>query len=73
MRLRLNDPALAPELLQFLQTRADVIADRADDGDLEVSLIGSYNTDAMRMQLFLLIRAWEAGRSTAGVAVEITD
>jgi hypothetical protein len=41
--------------------------------EVEVSLVGSYNADAMRMELYLRVRAWEAGRRTAGVEVELID
>jgi hypothetical protein len=34
---------------------------------------GSYNADAMRMELYLRVRAWEAGRRAAGVEVELID
>ena len=39
---------------------------REGDDEVEVSLVGSYNADAMRMELYLRVRAWEAGRRAAG-------
>jgi len=42
-------------------------------GPLEVSLLGSRNTEAMRMELYLRVRAWEAGRQAAGAHVDIVD
>ena len=73
MRLRLNDPSLVPELLEFLQSTPDVVVDVVGDGEVEVSLIGSYALDAMRMELYLRVRAWEAARAARGVAVELVD
>ena len=63
MRLRLDDPAQTPELLEFLQSSPDVVADVVADDELEVSLIGSYGLEAMRMELDLRVRAWEAARA----------
>jgi hypothetical protein len=38
-----------------------------------VSLVGSYNANAMHMELYLRVRAWEAGRRSTGVEVELVD
>jgi len=73
MRLRLSDPALIPELLDFLQSTPDVVVDVVGDREVEVSLLGSYALDAMRMELYLRIRAWEAARAARGVTVELVD
>jgi hypothetical protein len=73
MRLRLNDPALLPELLDYLQSTPDVVVDVVGDGEVEVSLIGSYALDAMRMELYLRVRAWEAARDSRAAAVELVD
>jgi hypothetical protein len=73
MRLRVSDPALLPELVEFLARSEYVyaITDKTGDDELTVSLLGSYSADAMQMQLDLLVRACEAGRK--GCAVEILD
>jgi hypothetical protein len=73
MRLRLSDPSLIPELLDFLQSTPDVVVDVVADDEVEVSLLGSYMLDAMRMELYLRIRAWEAARASRGVVVELVD
>jgi hypothetical protein len=73
MRLRLNEPALVPDLIEFLQSTPDVVVDVVGEGEVEVSLIGSYALDAMRMELYLRVRAWEAARAARGVAVELVD
>jgi hypothetical protein len=46
-----------------------VIAERAGDHEIAVSLLGSRRAPWNEMELTLRIRAWQAGR--AGVAVEI--
>jgi hypothetical protein len=71
MRLRLTDPALVPELLDFLEETPDVVADVVGDDEVEVSLVGSYAVDAMRMELYLRIRAWEAARNAGAPLVEV--
>jgi hypothetical protein len=70
MRVRVTDPAALPDLMTFLQSRTDTTVEQIADGMLEVSLLGSHNTDAMRMQLYLRIRTWEAIART-GAKVEI--
>ena len=73
MRLRVSNSALLPDLLEFLRSRLDVLAEEVSDDEVEVSLLGSYNSDAQRMELYLRVRAWEAGRRSAGVEVELVD
>jgi hypothetical protein len=73
MRLRLSNPALIPDLVEFLRSRADVVAAEVSDDEVEASLLGSYNSDAMRMELYLRLRAWEAGRRSTGVEIELVD
>ena len=73
MRLRVGNPALIPDLLEFLRSRVDVVAEEVSDDEVEVSLVGSYNADAMNIELYLRVRAWEAGRRSTGVEVELVD
>jgi hypothetical protein len=73
MRLRVSDPALVPELLEFLQSRLDVVAHQVTDNEVEISLLGSYAEDPLRMELYLRVRAWEAGQRARGVEVEFVD
>ena len=73
MRLRVSDPAFVPELVEFLQSRLDQVAERVNENEVEVSLLGSYADDAMRMELYLRVRAWEAGQRARGVEVEFVD
>lgn len=71
MRIRLNDPSLLPELVEFLQTRTDFVVTEVGDDEVEAMLLGSYATDALRMELYLRIRAWEVAHG--GVGAEIVD
>jgi hypothetical protein len=65
MRIRLNDASLLPDLVEFLETRTDAVVTELGADELEVTLLGSYAIDAMRMELYLRVRAWEAARGGA--------
>jgi len=41
--------------------------------EVSLSLLGSYASDAMRMELYLRVRAWEAAQRSKGVEVEFVD
>jgi hypothetical protein len=73
MRLCVSNPALIPDLLEFLRSRLDVVAEEVSDDEVDVSLLGSYNADAMNIELYLRVRAWEAGRRSTGAEVELVD
>ena len=68
MRIRLDDPTRLPELVEFLETRTDAVVNVIGDDTVEVTLLGSFAVDAMRMELYLRIRAWEAAH---GAVAEI--
>ena len=72
MRLRLSDPTLVPDLIEFLHSRIDVVTDQVAENEVEVALLGSYGPDATRMMLDLLVRAWEAGGHSES-SVELLD
>lgn len=72
MRLRLSNPDLVPELLQFLESRIDVVTKQVSDNEVELSLLGSYNEDAQQMTVDLLVRAWRASRDD-NATVELVD
>jgi hypothetical protein len=72
MRLRLSNPDLVPELLQFLESRIDVVTQQVSDNEVELSLLGSYNEDAAQMTVDLLVRAWQASRDDKAT-VELVD
>jgi hypothetical protein len=65
MRIRLNDASLLPDLVEFLQTRTDAVVTEIGADEVEVTLLGSYALDAMRMELYLRVRAWETARGGA--------
>lgn len=72
MRLRLSNPDLIPELLEFLESRVDVVTKRVSANEVELSLLGSYHHEVEQMTIELLLRAWDAARS-ANASVEFVD
>jgi hypothetical protein len=73
MRLRISNSALILELIEFLDSRAEMVIERVDENEIEVSLLGSYGREGQRMALDLLVRAWEASRAAETVSVELVD
>jgi hypothetical protein len=71
MRVVVDDPEQLPELVDFLAERTDVVVTDVGPNAVEVSLLGSYGGDAMRMELELLLRVWEVSR--AGVHATVVD
>ncbi len=71
MRVQVSNNAHLDQLIDSLRYEPDAVVARITDSELEVSLLGSYATDAMRMQLYLRLRAWEAARRPAGCQAEI--
>jgi hypothetical protein len=71
MRLRLSSADLLDELIEFLRAKPSAVVDQVSDDEVEVTLLGSYRQDALRMELFLRLRAWETAHRTSGVRVEI--
>jgi len=73
MRIRVDNPALISDLVEFLQASPDVVVEVVGENEAEVSLVGSYRVDMMRMELFLRVRAWEAAQSARGALVELIE
>jgi hypothetical protein len=57
--------------MTFLASWTDATVKQIAEGELEVSLLGSHDLGAMRMQVYLRIRTWEATRHGTKVKVEI--
>jgi hypothetical protein len=73
MRIRVASAGVLEELLEYLESEPDAVVQAVADDEVEVSLLGSYETGAMRMELYLRLRAWEAARRASGAVVEIVD
>ena len=73
--LRLNSRQAAELLLAYLGDQDDLAAELVEPVGIRVNLLGSYRADAMRLELFLRLRAWEAAERARGhdVRVELDD
>jgi len=69
--LRVSDSSLLDQLIADLARRPDAIVARRGDSSVFVSIVGSFNTDAMEMAVLLRIRAWEEGQRANGVDVRV--
>ncbi len=73
MRIRLSSAELMDELVEFLRAEPAAVVEQVTQDEIEVSLLGSYQEDALRMELYLRLRAWEAAHRSRGAHVEIID
>ena len=71
MRIRLSSADLLDDLLESLRAEPSAVVEQVSDDEVEVSLLGSYQQDALRLQLELRLRAWEATHHARGVRVEV--
>jgi hypothetical protein len=73
--LRLNNDEAAELLAEHLRGQDDLAVERVAPGRIRVSVLGSFGAEAMRLELFLRLRAWEAAERSRGrdVRVELDD
>ena len=69
--VRTNSSAATELLLAYLSAATDIAVEAIDAREVRVSLLGSYREDAMRLALYLRLRAWEAGQRADGVDVKL--
>jgi hypothetical protein len=62
VRIHADSSEEALDLFDFLDSRIDAIVERVDEAEIEISLLGSYTQTAMRQEIGLRVRSWEAGR-----------
>lgn len=69
--IRISESTLLPVLLADIQSRPDLVADVLSSDTIRVSILGSYNQQALRMATFLRVRAWEAAQRASGIDVTV--
>ena len=69
--VRTNSSAATQLLLAYLGAITDIAVEPLGAQEVRVSLLGSYREDAMRLALYLRLRAWEAGQRAEGVDVRL--
>ena len=72
MRLYLDNTDTIPGLLDYLRSWSDVVVEQVSEGELEVSLLGSYRLDAMEAELTLRVRAWADAQRARGLEVAVS-
>ena len=71
MRVRVSDATFTDEVAEFLRSRPDSVVEKIATDELEVSLVGSLDPSAMRMEIYLRVRAWESTAQDQNVRVEV--
>ena len=66
LRIQLSDPALVPSLLEFLSGSVSCVVKQVGEREIDVSLLGSYDSEVHRLTVDLLVRAWEAADPSRG-------
>jgi hypothetical protein len=69
--VRVSDPGMRDVLIEDLRSRPDLIVAPSSEDTIEVSLLGSYNLDAMRLAIDLRVRAWEAAQRARGLLIRV--
>lgn len=69
MRVRISEPELLGELVDFLHGRVELVAEQLTEDEFDAGLVGSYRLEAQELALELHLRAWRAAHP--GVEVEI--
>lgn len=69
--IRISDPTLLQLLLADLMSRSDVVADAVGADAITINILGSYDSDALRLVTLLRIRAWEAAQRARGIDVSV--
>jgi hypothetical protein len=62
MRIQVDTPEEAGDLVEFLRSRIDTIVDRIGEAEVEVSLLGSFTQQAMREEVDARVRTWRQKR-----------
>ena len=69
--IRINNESMLELLLADLKSNSDLVATAVASDALEVSVLGSYNSEARRLVMWSRIRAWEDLQRAAGIAVSV--
>jgi hypothetical protein len=72
MRLSIDNPEATPAFLEYLGSWSDVVYEQVADDEVEVTLLGSYRTEAMEEELTMRVRAWAEAQNALGVAVAVS-
>jgi hypothetical protein len=69
MRIRIEEPALLPDLVATLSARIDSVVTQVNEHDLEVALLGSLAQPHLRDELERRLRPWRMRHPLAHVQI----
>ena len=72
MRLYLDNTDTIPALVDYLRSWSDAVVEQVSEGELEVSLLGSYRLDAMEAELTVRVRAWAEAQRARGLEIAVS-
>jgi len=72
MRFSIDNPDATPAFIEYLASWSDVVYEQVSDDEVEVSLLGSYRTDAMEEELAMRVRAWADAQRARGLMVAVS-
>lgn len=70
-RVRVSDPTLVEDLLDFLSRAPDCLVERVGEREVEASIVSSLRVERLRDQLVAYLRRWEAEHP--GATAELAD
>jgi hypothetical protein len=70
-RVRVNDPSLVEDLLDFLSHAPDCFVERVGEDEIEASIVSSLRVERLRVQLDGYLRAWE--KQNPGARAHVSD
>jgi hypothetical protein len=69
--VRTNSSAATQLLVAYLSEASDIAVEPVGTREVRVSLLGSYREEAMRLALYLRLRAWEEAQRAKGNDVRL--
>jgi hypothetical protein len=72
MRLSIDNPDATPAFLEYLGSWSDIVYEQVSEDEVEVTLLGSYRTEAMEEELTMRVRAWADAQGARGVVVAVS-
>jgi hypothetical protein len=72
LRLYLDNTESIPALIDYLRSWSDAVVEQVSEGELEVSLVGSYRLDAMEAELTARVRAWADAQRARGLEIAVS-
>jgi hypothetical protein len=73
VRIRVENPAYLPDLAASLSGRIDAVVSAVNERELEVSLLGSYVTSQVRVELEHRFSVWRLRHPLAVVSILAED